>query len=74
MPGLVTALALSYFVERYAGGFLYQSATLLVLAYSILFFPLALVAVRASVAARPGPARGRRAVARPWSGRRSCSG
>jgi iron(III) transport system permease protein len=53
MPGLVTALALSYFVERYAGGFLYQSATLLVLAYSILFYPLALVAVRASVARAP---------------------
>jgi iron(III) transport system permease protein len=53
MPGLVTALALSYFVERYAGGFLYQSATLLVLAYSILFYPLALVAVRASVVRAP---------------------
>jgi iron(III) transport system permease protein len=53
MPGLVTALALSYFVERYAGGFLYQSATLLVLAYAILFYPLALIAVRASVARAP---------------------
>jgi iron(III) transport system permease protein len=53
MPGLVTALALSYFVERYADGHLYQSATLLVLAYAILFFPLALVAVRASVMRAP---------------------
>jgi iron(III) transport system permease protein len=53
MPGLVTALALSYFVERYADGHLYQSPTLLVLAYSILFFPLALVAVRASVVRAP---------------------
>jgi len=53
MPGLVIALALSYFSERYAGGFLYQTAPLLVVAYAILFFPLALVGVRASVAQAP---------------------
>jgi iron(III) transport system permease protein len=53
MPGLVIALAFSYFTERYAGGFLYQSAPLLVLAYAILFFPLALVCVRTSVAQAP---------------------
>jgi iron(III) transport system permease protein len=53
MPGLVIALALSYFCERYADGFLYQSAPLLVIAYAILFFPLALVGVRASVAQAP---------------------
>jgi iron(III) transport system permease protein len=53
MPGLVTALAASYFVERYAGGFLYQSAWLLTLTYAVLFFPLALVAVRASVIRAP---------------------
>ena len=53
MPGLVIALALSYFTERYADGFLYQSAPLLVLAYAILFFPLALVGVRASVMQAP---------------------
>jgi iron(III) transport system permease protein len=53
MPGLVIALALSYFAERYAGGFLYQSAPLLVLAYAILFFPLALVGVRASLLQAP---------------------
>jgi iron(III) transport system permease protein len=53
MPGLVIALALSYFSERYAGGLLYQSAPLLVIAYAILFFPLALVGVRASVAQAP---------------------
>src|SRR6202044_1406049 len=49
MPGLVIALALSYFAEHDAGGFMYQSAPLLVLAYAILFFPLALVGVRASL-------------------------
>jgi iron(III) transport system permease protein len=53
LPGLVIALAFSYFTERYADGFLYQSAPLLVLAYAILFFPLALVGVRASVAQAP---------------------
>ncbi len=53
IPGLVIALAFSYFTERYADGFLYQSAPLLILAYAILFFPLALVGVRASVAQAP---------------------
>jgi len=53
MPGLVIALAISYFAERYAGGFGYQSAALLIGAYAILFFPLALVGVRASVAHAP---------------------
>jgi iron(III) transport system permease protein len=53
MPGLVIALAVSYFTERYADGFLYQSAPLLVLAYAVLFFPLALVGVRASLAQAP---------------------
>ncbi len=53
MPGLVIALAFSYFTERYAGGFLYQSALLLVIAYAVLFFPLALVGVKASVAQAP---------------------
>jgi iron(III) transport system permease protein len=53
MPGLVIALALSYFAERYANGFGYQTATLLIVAYAIMFFPLALVGVRASVAHAP---------------------
>jgi len=53
MPGIVIAFALSYFVERYAGGYEYQKAPLLILAYAILFFPLALVGVKASVAHAP---------------------
>ena len=53
MPGLVIALALGYFAERYAHGLGYQTAPLLVAAYVILFFPLALVGVRASVARAP---------------------
>ncbi len=48
-PGLVVALALVYFCEHYAGGFAYQTAPLLVFAYALLFFPLALVGVKASV-------------------------
>jgi iron(III) transport system permease protein len=53
MPGIVIAFALSYFSERYANSFFYQSAPLLILAYAILFFPLALVGVKASVAHAP---------------------
>ena len=53
MPGLVVALALSYFSEQHANGFAYQTAPLLIFAYAIMFFPLALVGVRASVAQAP---------------------
>jgi iron(III) transport system permease protein len=53
VPGVVIAFALSYFSERYANGFAYQTAPMLILAYAILFFPLALVGVRASVAYAP---------------------
>ena len=53
VPGVVVGLALSYFAEHYAGGFLYQSGPMLVIAYAILFFPLALVCVRASVSQAP---------------------
>ncbi len=53
MPGLVIALALTYFSENVANGFLYQSPFLLIAAYAIMFFPLALVAVRSSVARAP---------------------
>ena len=53
MPGLVVALALSYFSEHWAHGFAYQSAPMVVVAYVMLFFPLALVGVRASAAFAP---------------------
>jgi len=52
-PGLVIALALSYFSERYAGGIGYHSQALLIIAYAVLFFPLALTGVRASVTQAP---------------------
>jgi iron(III) transport system permease protein len=54
VPGLVIGLSLVYFSIHYAPR-LYQKSSLLVLAYAILFFPLALVCVRASMAqADPG--------------------
>jgi iron(III) transport system permease protein len=53
MPGVVAAFALSYFTERYGSGLLYQSAPLLIFCYSIMFFPLALVGVKASLARAP---------------------
>ena len=52
LPGIVVALALVYFATHYAYG-LYHSAPLLVAAYAVLFFPLALICVRASVAQAP---------------------
>ena len=52
LPGVVIALSLVFFATRYAYG-LYQTSTLLVIAYAILNFPLALVCLRASVAQIP---------------------
>jgi iron(III) transport system permease protein len=53
MPGVVIAFALSYFTEKYAAGFGYGTSLLLVLCYAIMFFPLALVGVKASLARAP---------------------
>jgi len=53
MPGLVIALSLTYFSETYADSLWYQTAPMLVVTYAIMFFPLALVGVRASVAQAP---------------------
>lgn len=48
LPGVVVALSLVFFGARY-GGPLYQSLTMLVLAYVVLFLPQAVGATRASV-------------------------
>ncbi len=48
VPGIVVALALVALVIRHVQA-LYQSATLLVVAYAILFVPLAIVAIRAAL-------------------------
>jgi iron(III) transport system permease protein len=54
VPGVVVALALNYFATHGAPSpFSINSAPLLIGAYSILFFPLALVGVRTSVAQAP---------------------
>ena len=53
MPGVVIALALTYFTEQYLNSAGYQTAPLLVLCYAIMFFPLALVGVKAAVARAP---------------------
>ena len=52
LPGLVIALALIYFTTHFAHS-LYLTSSLLVAAYAILFFPLALISVKASVAQAP---------------------
>ncbi len=53
MPGVVIAFALLYFTERYAAGFGYGTSLLLIACYAIMFFPLALVGVKASLARAP---------------------
>jgi iron(III) transport system permease protein len=53
MPGVVIAFALYYFTERYMRGFGDGTAPLLIGCYAIMFFPLALVGVKASLARAP---------------------
>ena len=53
VPGLVIALSLTYVTEHFLQGRFYQTSPLLVLAYAIMFFPLAVVSVRAAVARAP---------------------
>jgi iron(III) transport system permease protein len=53
MPGVVIALALTYFTNQHLDGFSYQTAPLLVVCYTIMFFPLALVGVKAAIARAP---------------------
>jgi iron(III) transport system permease protein len=52
LPGVVVALALVFLGTNYLLP-LYQTPPMLVVAYAILFFPLALIAVRATVARAP---------------------
>lgn len=53
VTGLVVALSFTYLVEHFLGGSFYQSSPLLVLTYAVMFFPLAVVSVRAAVARSP---------------------
>jgi iron(III) transport system permease protein len=52
LPGLVIALSLVFFAVRLLYP-LYQSATLLIIAYAIMFFPMALISLRASLVQLP---------------------
>lgn len=52
LPGIAVALSVVYFAIRYAQP-LYQQPSLLVAGYVVLFFPLALTSVRASLAHVP---------------------
>jgi iron(III) transport system permease protein len=67
MPGVIIAFSVAYFSLHYADAWGYQTAPMLVAAYAIMFFPLALVGVRASVAQAP---RGLEDVARSLGKRR----
>lgn len=68
VPGVVIALSLVFFATRYAFN-LYQTSLLLVIAYAIVHFPLALVCVKTSAAQAPakladvGASLGRRPLA-----------
>ncbi len=53
MPGVVVAFALSYFTEKYTAGFGYGTSLLLIACYAIMFFPLGLTGVKASLARAP---------------------
>ncbi len=52
LPGLVIGLGLVFLAIRYVFA-IYEQWELLVIAYTIIFFPLALVAVRASIVSAP---------------------
>ena len=53
VPGLVIALSLTFFTEHYLSGEFYQTPILLIMAYAIMFFPMAVVSVRAAVGRSP---------------------
>jgi iron(III) transport system permease protein len=53
VPGLVIALSATYFTEHLLAGYLYQTPLLLVLVYAVMFFPMAVVSVRAAVGRSP---------------------
>ena len=66
LPGVVIALSLVFFATRYAYN-LYQTSFLLIVAYAIMHFPLALVCIKASVS----PGAGASGRCRPLVGARA---
>ena len=73
LPGLVVALGLVSFTVRYALSF-YQSALELIVAYAILFLPLAVVGVRSAMSQAPPAPGGGRTLARAAARPRCCGG
>ena len=74
VPGLVIALSLTYVTEHFLQGRFYQTSPLLVLAYAIMFFPLAVVVGAGRRGPRAGRARGGGELARRAAGAPCCGG
>jgi iron(III) transport system permease protein len=53
VPGIVVSLSAAYVTENLLQGTWYQTPELLIVAYAVMFFPMAVVSVRASVARSP---------------------
>ena len=53
VPGVVIAFAFTYASEHYLASHWYQSTPLLIVAYTVMFLPLALIGVRTSLAQVP---------------------
>ena len=53
VPGIVVALSAAYVTNYFLDGRWYQTTPLLIVVYAIMFFPMAVVSVRAAVARAP---------------------
>ena len=53
VPGIVIALSATYVTEHLLQGRWYQTTPLLIVVYAVMFFPMAVVSVRAAVARAP---------------------
>jgi iron(III) transport system permease protein len=53
VPGIVIALSAAYATNHFLEGRWYQTTPLLILVYGVMFFPMAVVSVRAAVARAP---------------------
>jgi iron(III) transport system permease protein len=53
VPSIVVALSAAYVTLHYLQGRFYQTTPLLIVVYAVMFFPMAIVAVRAAVARAP---------------------
>ena len=53
VPSIVVALSAVYVTNQFLEGRWYQTTPLLIVVYAVMFFPLAIVSVRAAVARAP---------------------